>query len=99
MDLKAMAAMQLAEEYHCKLLPERCPDCDAPLVTFGDQGVAFCIVDTAKHEKAQGDRKLLDSLLLVQKLATPTVDTKIIVLGPRPQQTIHWNEYLKRKAI
>lgn len=98
MDLKKMAAMQLAEEYHCAVLPERCPDCDAPLVTFAKQGIAFCIVDTAKHEKAQGDRTLLDQLMKLDTLCKPLGDTKLVDPRAEVPQDIDWSEYLKRKS-
>lgn len=98
MDIKKLAAMQLAEEYHCKVLETRCPDCDSPLVMFPYQDVAFCIVEIAKNEKAQQDQHLLEMLKFLEEKSKPTVDTKIIILGPNPQGSIHWKEYLRRKA-
>lgn len=63
MDIKMALAMDIADQYHCTILHERCPDEDAPLVRFPGQKVAFCPMHIVKNEFAQQVRSALVAAL------------------------------------
>lgn len=94
MDIKMLLVMDLAKEYHCAILPERCMKCDAPLVRFGDQEFAFCIIDVVKNEYAAQDHKTLDTIKTLDKLCNPEPDKRYqtYIKG-----SVNWGPWLKGK--
>lgn len=63
MDIKMGLAMDIADQYHCTILRDRCPDDDAPLIKFPGQNIALCPMRIVKNELAQQLRSALVAAL------------------------------------
>lgn len=63
MDIKMGLAMDIAEQYHCTILRDRCPDDDVPLIKFPGQNKALCPMRVVKNELAQQFRLALVAAL------------------------------------
>lgn len=63
MDIKREIVLELALEYHCVVLKERCSKDDHPLVKFADDPRPMCVLEIKKNEQAMQDRSKLIAAL------------------------------------
>ena len=78
MDIKREIVLELALEYHCAILTERCPKDDHPLVKFANDPRPMCILEIKKNELATADRSKL--IVALEKEATIAALSSIVTV-------------------